>query len=318
VAENIAAGEKLNGIQIQAALTVIRDFINSQIPNTVATELLVAVGIDRERAAAMIAEASRFTPKPIEEPQDNTRIIPPTEPNKQRKELKSKLTEEQKELNWKAYAASAEGFEKQFIPKIKGMFAAQEKEVLKAVRSGATSNPFNKDKAKKQYVNVAKPVLSSVLKWAITDAQEIMPQKSLKSSTAYEAALKWLGTRLTWAAEAISEETAIKLDDALSAGWEAGEGADELAKRVSAVFDMSDMRAERIARTETMQASAQGAVEGYKELGVQEVEFFAAMDERLCEDCNALHGEKFAVADSVGVITVHPNCRCKWLPVVEG
>src|SRR5574343_344790 len=237
--------------------------------------------------------------------------------SKEQKSFKSKLSEEQKELDWKAYAANAEGFEKQFIPKIKSMFAAQEKEVLKAVRSGATSNLFNKDKAKKQYVNVAKPVLSSVLKWAITDAQEIMPQKSLKSSTAYEAALKWLGTRLTWAAEAISEETATSLNKALSAGWEAGEGADELAKRVKAVFDVSNMRAERIARTETMQASAQGAVEGYKELAVPQVEFFAAMDERLCEDCNALHGEKFAIDEAEGVITVHPNCRCKFLPVVE-
>jgi hypothetical protein len=29
----------------------------------------------------------------------------------------------------------------------------------------------------------------------------------------------------------------------------------------------------------------------------------------------ALHGEIFSIADSVGVITVHPNCRCSWLPV---
>ena len=245
-------------------------------------------------------------------------VITAPEPVKQRKEFKSHLTDEQKELDWKAYTGSALVYEKQLIPKMKSMFVAQEKEVLKRVKAGKKDNLFDVEKAKEKYIDAAKPVLSDVLRWAITNAQDmVLPQKSLKASTAYEAALKWLGTRLTWAAEAISDETATSLSKALSEGWLAGEGAGELAKRVKGVFDVSNMRAERIARTETMQASAQGAIEGYKELGVQEVEFFAALDERLCEDCNALHGEKFAVADSVGVITVHPNCRCKWLPVVE-
>jgi HK97 family phage portal protein len=312
VAENIAAGEKLNGIQIQAALTVIRDFINGQIPDTVAVELLVAVGIDRERATAMIAEAARFTPEPL--PADT----PQTEPIKQLKSFKSKLTDEQKEINWKAYVTTAEGYEKQFIPKLKAMFAAQEKETVKRVKQG-NKDPFDKEKAKKQYIEAAKPVLTNVLKWAIADAQDkVSSQKGLKSSVAFEQALKWLSTRLTWAAEAISEETAIKIENILSAGYAEGLGADELAGRVKEVFDMSDMRSLRIARTETIQASSQGAIEGYKELGVQRVEFFAALDERTCKDCGeTLHGEEFPIAESEGVITVHPNCRCVWLPVVE-
>jgi SPP1 gp7 family putative phage head morphogenesis protein len=195
------------------------------------------------------------------------------------------------------------------------MFATQEKEVLKRLKQG-NKDPFDKEKAKKQYIEAAKPVLTNVLKWAIADAQD-MVTKSVKASTAYEAALKWLGTRLTWAAEAISEETAIKLEDILSAGYAEGLGADELAGRVKEAFDVSDMRSLRIARTETMQASSQGAIEGYKELGVQRVEFFAALDERLCDDCSSLHGETFPIAESEGIITVHPNCRCVWLPVVE-
>jgi len=219
-------------------------------------------------------------------------VITAPEPVKQRKEFKSHLTDEQKELDWKAYTGSALVYEKQLIPKMKSMFVAQEKEVLKRVKAGKKDNLFDVEKAKEKYIDAAKPVLSDVLRWAITNAQDmVLPQKSLKASTAYEAALKWLGTRLTWAAEAISDETATSLSKALSEGWLAGEGAGELAKRVKGVFDVSNMRAERIARTETMQASAQGAIEGYKELGVQEVEFFAALDERLCEDCNALHGE---------------------------
>lgn len=77
-AENIAEGEKLNGIQIQAALTVITQLIAGQIPPQVAIELLVAVGIDRDKAEKMIAETKKFTPDPLptEEPKQEPKAEP--------------------------------------------------------------------------------------------------------------------------------------------------------------------------------------------------------------------------------------------------
>jgi phage-related protein (TIGR01555 family) len=57
----------LNGAQITAALEVTAGVTNSQIPPLVGVELLVSVGIDRARAAAMIEAAAAFTPTtPIE------------------------------------------------------------------------------------------------------------------------------------------------------------------------------------------------------------------------------------------------------------
>jgi len=74
-AENIAEGEKLNGIQIQAANQVIADLVNGLIPALVALELLVAVGIDRDRAQAMIDACKDFTPAAQPDAQQTTKLL---------------------------------------------------------------------------------------------------------------------------------------------------------------------------------------------------------------------------------------------------
>ena len=133
-----------------------------------------------------------------------------------------------------------------------------------------------------------------------------------------QAAIDWLRTRIGWAAAQVGEETAKQLAQALSAGLAAGESIDDIAARIGQVFDMTGDRAQLIARTETIAASAQGAIEGYGASGVvDKVEFYAAQDERECEDCAALNGEMFAFDLAPAVIPVHPNCRCVWLPVIK-
>ncbi len=68
-AENLVKGEKLNGAQITAAKEVITDLISGTLPCSVATELLVSVGIDRSRAELIIKASDDFEPKqPANEP----------------------------------------------------------------------------------------------------------------------------------------------------------------------------------------------------------------------------------------------------------
>lgn len=61
-AQNIVAGEKLNGAQITAAQGVLADLANGQMPATVASELLVAVGIDEAKANRMVSATEAFEP----------------------------------------------------------------------------------------------------------------------------------------------------------------------------------------------------------------------------------------------------------------
>ncbi len=71
-------------------------------------------------------------------------------------------------------------------------------------------------------------------------------------------------------------------------------------------------RATMIARTETSLAYSEGHVQGYKQRGIQTLEFNAAGD--ACPICQPLNGNAYPVIDASGVIPVHPNCRCVWLP----
>ena len=73
-----------------------------------------------------------------------------------------------------------------------------------------------------------------------------------------------------------------------------------------------------VARTETIAASASGSLKGYEDMGVKQVEFYAATDERLCPDCMGLHESVYPLNESSGIIPVHVNCRCTWLSVIPG
>ncbi len=229
------------------------------------------------------------------------------------------LTEEGKEAAWRGYVLKAEGYEKLLIASLRAMFEAQRKDTIKQVELGNRDNPFGPHVILiTSYKTAVTPILTELIVNVVEDSiAEVQPQKALKQAM-YPAAIAWLKTRIGWAAEQTSEETANLLGHTLAEGYATGEGITELTGRVKSVFTFcSDYRAERIARTETIQASAQGQIVGYEEAGVRRLEFYAAVDERTCEYCMALHGEEFPVGESEGIITVHVNCRCRWLPVIE-
>jgi SPP1 gp7 family putative phage head morphogenesis protein len=107
------------------------------------------------------------------------------------------------------------------------------------------------------------------------------------------------------------------LQRVLAEGFELGESIDDLAKRVTEYYGEAEkVRARLVARTETIAASNEGALQGYGELGVEKAEWYTAPDERLCEECAAQHGVQYALTESHGLIPAHPNCRCVWLPVI--
>lgn len=74
-------------------------------------------------------------------------------------------------------------------------------------------------------------------------------------------------------------------------------------------------RADMIARTESAMAFSEGEIQSYGEAGVQMLEFSAADDAD--EECLIFHTRKYPITETRGIIPIHPNCRCDWLPVVE-
>lgn len=70
-----------------------------------------------------------------------------------------------------------------------------------------------------------------------------------------------------------------------------------------------------IARTETANAQNIGYCQGLEQVGVKEAELRNGANP--CEECLALKGVKFPIAEAGGIITVHPRCTCAMLPVID-
>lgn len=59
----------------------------------------------------------------------------------------------------------------------------------------------------------------------------------------------------------------------------------------------------------------ESAFKAYKDGGCEEVEIYAAKDERTCEICGTRHEKKYKI-DKIPILPFHPNCRCTYLPVI--
>ena len=73
-----------------------------------------------------------------------------------------------------------------------------------------------------------------------------------------------------------------------------------------------------LARTEIIRSHSEGTLNMFELAGIEEVElqaeFLTAGDERVCPICDSMAGKIYELKDAHGVIPVHPNCRCTWLP----
>lgn len=101
-----------------------------------------------------------------------------------------------------------------------------------------------------------------------------------------------------------------------------GRGMEYTARQiVKQVEGVGIVRARVLARTETIRAHATATLNTYEEIGAKGVslmsEFSTAGDAAVCPKCEALEGTKYTIEEARGIIPVHPNCRCTWLPVVE-
>jgi SPP1 gp7 family putative phage head morphogenesis protein len=170
---------------------------------------------------------------------------------------------------------------------------------------------LDKPAAKKSFKEAALPSMSNAMLAAYKLGQELItptsPHKAI-DPTLNKYSLAWLKRRIGWAADAVISTLEEDLRAALIAGFENGESIPQIAARIADQF--GPVRAERIARTEIMQASNYGNIEGYKDAGVEECEFYTALDERVCEDCDDMNGDVESADDAQAIGILHPDCRC--------
>lgn len=94
-----------------------------------------------------------------------------------------------------------------------------------------------------------------------------------------------------------------------------GKSPDKLKKKLMEDFSIKFHEADRLIRTEASHAYNSAALQSYVDAGLEEIDFLAESD--CCDLCKPYRKKRFPIND-VPVIPVHPNCRCTYLPVVEG
>ena len=83
-------------------------------------------------------------------------------------------------------------------------------------------------------------------------------------------------------------------------------------------FMPAERRAQVLARTEIIRAHAEAQLQELENWKVLEVnvkaEWITAGDDRVCPQCADLEGELFTIEVARGMIPLHAQCRCAWLP----
>lgn len=120
----------------------------------------------------------------------------------------------------------------------------------------------------------------------------------------------------------ITNDMDAKISRELAQGIADGIGVEELANRLVNIVDgIGVSRARLLARTEVIRAHAEASLNSYEEAGAEgviiETEFATAGDSSVCPKCDDLGNQVYKLEDARGLIPVHPNCRCAWLPVLS-
>jgi len=136
------------------------------------------------------------------------------------------------------------------------------------------------------------------------------------------AKAKLLYTRSYSDLKGVTDAMSQKLSRTLANGLIDGSAPSKIARdMVDQIGSLSRTRAEAIARTEIISAHAEGQLDAFDELGIEnvsaEAEWSTAGDDRVCDDCANMEGTVMTTDEARGQIPLHPNCRCSWIPVVE-
>lgn len=115
-------------------------------------------------------------------------------------------------------------------------------------------------------------------------------------------------------------ETVRRVVSEVGQAIDAGNRARQVAMRAGSVIDkVGEIRARVTARVSTIAAHAAATLEAFKAAAIEsvgvEVEWATAGDGNVCPSCSVMAGRVMPIRDAEGLIPLHPNCRCSFIPV---
>lgn len=120
--------------------------------------------------------------------------------------------------------------------------------------------------------------------------------------------------------ENVTADMSTRMSRVLVDGLTQGRNPRDIASEMADEADLGSNRAETIARTEIIRAHAEGQLDAMEAMGVDQVgvmvEFSTAADDRVCPECSDYEGTLLDIEEAHGIIPLHPNCRCAFLPYI--
>lgn len=122
--------------------------------------------------------------------------------------------------------------------------------------------------------------------------------------------------------EGITRAVSQQIGRVMADGIATGQGPRAIARTMrGVVHNIGFNRSIVMARTETINTHATATLNRYEDANVQGVtalaEFLTAQDLDVCPECEAFEtGEAIPIDAARGIIPVHANCRCVWIPAL--
>lgn len=124
------------------------------------------------------------------------------------------------------------------------------------------------------------------------------------------------------AIDGLGDATKREIGRVLADGLVEGVNPKEAARRINDRVDKVGLTRARVhARTQTIKTYNEASLTRYEQaLGsdgevTARAEWLTAGDSRVCERCRQMQGRTFTIKKARGMIPLHPQCRCSWIPV---
>jgi SPP1 gp7 family putative phage head morphogenesis protein len=131
--------------------------------------------------------------------------------------------------------------------------------------------------------------------------------------------IELLATRAFDQLRGISADMSSQMSRTLTDGFVRGESPRKIAAKMQkGISGIEKKRALTLARTEIVHAHAEGTLDSFDFLGIEDVSVMAEWKTTLgaCPICSAMEGVVLSVSEARGMIPRHPSCRCAWIPSI--
>lgn len=240
------------------------------------------------------------------------------------------------------------GHEKMLVSVTKKLWKAQKQRAADNLQKELNKKSWRKLKVKQVAlldrekevgisIDIFRPVVEEIVKTEGVAALEYLGLDGTEFDLQGPEVTKFVKQSTQKLAESITDTTIETLSDDIVTGLDDGLSVPELVDLIQQSTGFDAMRAERIARTESTRAGAQAEIAAWQDAGiVTSLIWWTGQDERVCPECNALHGTEVPIGDTFltsddlqtlgeddymgnGIDSPprHPQCRCTLIPMID-